>query len=218
MAWQEQKMALLACFLRGLTGVRCLWPHARASRRQSIYYANHTSHLDALLIWACLPRAARMRTRPVAAADYWNKSRMRRFFALEIFNAVLVPRPAEHFSREDAQRSLAPLHAALEQGDSLIFFPEGTRNKGEARLLPFKNGLHRLAQAHPDVDLVPVWLDNLNRVLPKGQWLPLPLLCSLIMGEALPPCATGEHHKLFLRRAAAALLDLAPSRAELSTS
>ncbi|MCR7555534.1 1-acyl-sn-glycerol-3-phosphate acyltransferase, partial [Pseudomonas aeruginosa] len=105
---------------------------------------------------------------------------------------------------------LEPLDRALDGGDSLIIFPEGTRNlDDEVKLLPFKSGIYHLSLAHPDVELVPVWLANLNRVMPKGRMLPLPLLCTLSFGK--PLVATAEEGKeAFLERARMALLDLAP--------
>lgn len=208
-AWQESQKALLACALRLLSGVRCLWRRP-PSARQAVYYANHTSHLDALLVWACLPDAARRRARPVAAGDYWRRKGLREYLAADVFNVVFVER-AGGFNRAAARTALEPLHAALDRGDSLILFPEGTRNRSEAKLLPFKSGLYRIARAYPQVALVPIWLENLNRMLPKGAWLPLPLLCSLIMGEALPPVEPGESRRDFLQRAEAALLSLSPS-------
>ena len=99
--------------------------------------------------------------------------------------------------------------AALDEGASLIFFPEGTRNTTEARLLQFRSGLYRIAMARPHVELVPVWIENLNRVMPKGEIIPIPLLCTVTFGGPVRP-VEGEDMPAFLTRARASLLALAP--------
>src|SRR5690606_33327525 len=106
---------------------------------------------------------------------------------------------------------LQAINQALAQGDSLIFFPEGTRNLAEG-LLPFKSGLFHLHKAHPDVELVPVWISNLNRVMPKGRVLPLPLLCTLSFGGPLE-VVEAETKQNFLQRSSNALRALAPEEA-----
>ncbi|PAT36936.1 lysophospholipid acyltransferase family protein [Vandammella animalimorsus] len=212
---------------KALTGARSLWLGCAPVPQQRIYYANHTSHSDFVLLWASLPPLLRKRTRPVAGADYWLQGRLRRYIIDRVFHGVLVERngngaghggngghdghgaaaaPAEAAAapRPDA---LQPLKAALEAGDSLILFPEGTRNMGEG-LLPFKSGLYHLAQAYPEVEIVPVWLGNLNRVMPKGALIPLPLLCTVHFGAPLQ-LLPGEEKQDFLLRARQALLHLA---------
>uniref|UniRef100_UPI00106B4E28 lysophospholipid acyltransferase family protein n=1 Tax=Pseudomonas aeruginosa TaxID=287 RepID=UPI00106B4E28 len=189
-----------------ITGLRSLWLGTTPIPKQRIYYANHSSHGDFVLLWASLPPEVRRRTRPVAGADYWNKAGLRSYVINKVFNGVLVDR-----QRSEANANpLEPLDRALDGGDSLIIFPEGTRNlDDEVKLLPFKSGIYHLSLAHPDVELVPVWLANLNRVMPKGRMLPLPLLCTLSFGK--PLVATAEEGKeAFLERARMALLDLAP--------
>ncbi|MES2820193.1 MAG: lysophospholipid acyltransferase family protein [Pseudomonadota bacterium] len=189
---------------RAVTGARSLWLGCAPLPRQRIYYANHSSHGDFVLLWASLPPQLRRRTRPVAGADYWLKGGLRRYLINRVFNGVLIDR-----ERRDAHSNpLQPLLDALENGDSLILFPEGTRNQEEG-LLPFKSGLYHLARACPEVEVIPVWIDNLNRVMPKGRLLPLPLLCSLSFGA--PLAAAAEQNKEdFLTEARAALLALMP--------
>ncbi len=190
---------------RLLTGARALWLGCTAHPVQRLYYANHSSHGDFVLLWASLPQALRRHTRPVAGSDYWLNGNLRRFLIRDVFNAVLVDRE----QRSPQANPMQSMLDALEQGDSLIIFPEGTRNLTEEQLLPFKSGLFRLAQAMPEVEVVPVWIANLNRVMPKGRALPLPLLCTLSFGAPLERIA-GEDKTAFLDRARNALLALAP--------
>lgn len=172
---------------------------------QRIYFANHSSNGDFVLIWTVLPPALRRQTRPVAALDYWLTSPLRAFIGREVFNAVLIDRRPEARTEDP----VAQMVAALDAGASLILFPEGQRNATDAPLLPFKSGLYHLAKARPTVDLVPVWIANLNRVMPKGEVIPVPLLCTLTFGAPLR-IDPDEPKEVFLTRATAALLALQP--------
>jgi 1-acyl-sn-glycerol-3-phosphate acyltransferase len=169
--------------------------------RQRIYFANHTSHLDFVLVWAALPKRLRVFTRPVAARDYWEKG-VKRYLALNVFNAVLVDR----VRTEASANPLDILLDGLGQRHSLIIFPEGTRGDG-ATLGEFKSGLFRLGKARPDVELVPVYIDNLNRVLPKGEFAPVPMLASVSFGAPMR-IGDGEDKNDFLERARNAILEL----------
>ena len=191
---------------RLLTGARALWLGSTAQATQRLYYANHSSHGDFVLLWASLPPELRKRTRPVAGADYWQKPGVRSFLINKVFNGVLVDR-----ERKEGANPLQAMLDALDGGDSLIIFPEGTRNLGDEPLLSFKSGLYHLAQARPDVELVPVWIANLNRVMPKSRSLPLPLplLCSVSFGAPMS-IEKDEDKDAFLQRARLALLELAP--------
>jgi 1-acyl-sn-glycerol-3-phosphate acyltransferase len=195
--------------LRGLarviTGVRPRFAGGRLLPEPSIYYANHTSHGDFVLIWTVLPPSIRAVTRPVAGADYWQNGRLRRYVADNVLDAVLI----ERGKLDRTSDPTAPVLAALDAGASVIIFPEGTRNTTDAPLLPFKAGLYRLAEARPAVPLVPVWIENVCRVMPKGELLPLPLLCSVTFGPGLTLDQT-ERRPLFLERARSALLALRP--------
>jgi hypothetical protein len=192
---------------RLLTGARALWLGCTPQPVQRLYYANHSSHGDFVLLWASLPDELRRRTRPVAGADYWQRDGLRRYLINKVFNGVLIDR--ERATPE--ANPLQPMLDTLEQGDSLILFPEGTRNL-EDGLLPFKSGLYHLTRLRPDIELVPVWIANLNRVMPKGRALPLPLLCTLSFGTPLEHLQD-ENKQAFLERARNALLALAPEEA-----
>lgn len=205
MAFEQLTAALICGFAKAVTGVRAVWRGSEPLPRQRIYFANHTSHGDFVLIWAVLPPALRRLTRPVARADYWQGGALRRFIAERVFRGVLISPTA---GRHHVLNPLEQMNHALAAGDSLIVFPEGTRNTAGG-LLPFKSGLYHLAKAHPEVELIPVWIENLGRVMPKGALIPIPLLCSLSFGQPLQREAD-EGKAAFLERARASMLLLAP--------
>ena len=194
---------ILILVVRVLVGASPRWIGSAPSEAQRIYFANHSSHIDTIALWASLPPDLRAKTRPVAAADYWNKGGFKTYLAVRALNAVFIDR-----SRSDANADpLQPLADALEKGYSLILFPEGTRS---SQPLPsrFKSGLFRLAQRFPHVELVPVYLENLNRSMPKGALLPVPLICTVRFGSAIPH-VEDEEMGTFLERARQAVVDLA---------
>lgn len=194
---------ILVAITRLLVGAHGRWIHSRPTPAQRIYFANHTSHLDTLALWAALPPALRATTRPVAARDYWGHGGLRGFIADRGFRAVYIERDRAQCDGDPLQ----PLCDALDAGDSLILFPEGTRSQ-EALPLPFKAGLFHLAQRHPSVELVAVYLDTLHRAMPKGSLLPVPLTCSVRFGRALA-LQPDESKESFLQRAHAAVVELA---------
>lgn len=194
----------VAAFARLVTGVRGEWRGCAPDTRRRVYFANHRSHADFVLIWTVLPAPLRRLTRPVAGADYWLKGRLRTFIGQRVFRAVLIDR---HPVNRDAD-PIAIMATALDQNSSLILFPEGTRNTSEEPLLPFKSGLYHLARARPDVELVPVWIENLNRVMPKGEFVPIPLLCTVTLGAPIV-IGADEAKTAFLERSRNALLALA---------
>lgn len=186
--------AVLSLAAKLLSGATVRWFECQPDPCQRVYFANHTSHLDALILWASLPRQIREVTRPVAAKDYWNKDFLRRYMA-QTFNALLI-------DRDEIKVHNSPIDLMIrEMGSdfSLIVFPEGTRNTGE-EMQEFKSGLYHLSRKRPDLELMPVYIDNLNRVLPRGEFLPVPLLSSITIG---PPIwlEPKENKNDFLKRA-----------------
>ena len=177
---------------------------------QRIYLANHSSHLDFIVLWAALPPELRRRTRPVAAKDYWEKTRLRRYLSLEVYRAILIER--EHVSLHN--NPITQIAEAMGECDSVILFPEGTRGSGEA-MGAFKSGIYHLAKNKPALECVPVYLENLNRVLPKGEFLPLPILSSIALGEPLF-LQEGEGKTAFLERLRAAVAELGGEKAGCS--
>jgi 1-acyl-sn-glycerol-3-phosphate acyltransferase len=179
--------AVLCGLARILTGVTVRGAVPEPSDlRTFVFYANHSSHLDAVVLWLSLPPQIRARTRPVAARDYWDRDGLRRHLATEVLQALLIDRGKTRAEGRSAAQlaveALDSMATALEQGSSLILFPEGTRGSGE-ELAPFRSGLYRLAKKRPATSFVPVFLENLNRILPKGEFLPVPVLGSAFFGE-----------------------------------
>jgi 1-acyl-sn-glycerol-3-phosphate acyltransferase len=198
----------LAAVCRLIAGATIEWrcdPYATAQR---IYFGNHSSHLDFIVIWSALPPSRRRHARPVAGRDYWEQGRVRRYLAGEVFRAVLVDRRSASDGNATQHARAAVEQMAREMGyhDSLIVFPEGTRS-ASGELGPFRSGLYHLSRARPDAELVPVHLENLNRILPKGEALPVPMVSRVTFGPVLP-MRVGEQKEAFLGRARTALLQL----------
>ena len=201
----------IAFACRAVAGSTVEWRCDAFSNAQRIYFANHSSHLDFIVIWSALPPTMRTRLRPVAGRDYWDRGAIRRRLARDVFGAVLVDRCREDSNKVDAARD-AIRRMAQEMGSrrSLIVFPEGTRSiDGEIGV--FKSGLYHLWRAKPNAELIPVYLENLNRILPKGEVLPVPMLSRVVFGPAVQCDAEQPKHR-FLDAARRALLQLRPAR------
>lgn len=194
----ETALTLLARFL---SGVSVRWVDCQPDTCQRVYFANHTSHIDVILVWSALPYRVRRLTRPVAAKDYWSKGWIRPRLA-KVYNAMLIDRKAIKVHQSPVQLMLDQMG----QEYSVILFPEGGRQSGE-RVGEFKSGLYYLAKKRPDLELVPVYLNNMNRVLPREEYLPVPLLSSCTFG---PPIwlEDGEGKNDFLARARDAVMKL----------
>jgi len=193
---------LIVTLVKLISGANVRWTGCSPTARQRVYFANHTSHLDAAVIWASLPTEVRALTRPVAARDYWVKGKLRPYLATKVFNAVLIER--EKVSAHD--NPLDRLDEALGRDHSLIIFPEGSRSlTGE--IGAFKSGIYHLAKRRPDVEFVPVLIDNLSRILPKGEFLAVPLLSSVSFGTPMQ-LKIDETKQAFLERARSAVMNL----------
>ena len=184
-------IVLLAKLFSGFT-VR--WVDCQPDTCQRIYFANHTSHLDAVVLWSALPKEIRAVTRPVAAKDYWTSGWIKPHMATS-FNALLI-------DRKEIKVHRSPIDIMIEEmGDiySLIVFPEGGRSSGE-EMGDFKSGLYYMGKKRPDLELVPVYIDNVNRILPRGEVLPVPLLSCITIGTPIF-LEAGEPKHAFLKRA-----------------
>jgi len=193
--------SILATAAQIVAGSTVRWAGCAPSEEQRIYIANHSSHLDFIVLWSYLPPWLRRRTRPVAARDYWARDVIRRYLAARVFNAVLIDRaaspgtPAGQLGRQAVDQMIE----ALGDQHSLILFPEGTRGSGD-EVAPFRSGLFHLCRAKPQVAVVPVYLENLNRILPKGHLLPVPILSRITFGTPLR-LQPDETKDAFLQRA-----------------
>ncbi|HHY6926151.1 TPA: lysophospholipid acyltransferase family protein [Burkholderia ambifaria] len=203
--WQRD---FLLSIVRLVAGAYPVWHQAPPSPTQKIYFSNHTSHIDTLAILAALPRDVRAVVRPVAARDYWDSSDLKRHIARKLLNVVLIDRHRENGGNPRGGHPLDPVRDALRQGHSIIIFPEGTRG-ADVLPQPFKSGLFHLATEFPDVALVPVYLENLQRIMPKGAIWPVPLICKVHVG-ANDALGAGEDKPTFLTRMRDAIVALAP--------
>lgn len=215
---------ILAATARLVAGGTVLWID-KPNPSPHIYIANHSSHLDFILLWSVLPADVRGKTRPVAARDYWDHG-VRRYFADNVFHALLIDRGrgaaallpiAEELPRgtsaaaqaadstnansgiHQANHAIEMMVSALDAGSSLILFPEGTRDQS-GQMGKFRSGLYYVCSERPSIPVVPVHLANLNRILPKGALLPAPLLSRIVMGPELL-LQSGETKEDFLERA-----------------
>lgn len=201
---KQVTVPVLAAIAKILSGATVRWIDCEPDTCQRIYFANHTSHLDALVLWASLPKKIRNLTRPVAAVDYWQGGPVRRYMAT-VFNVLLI-------DRKKIKVHNSPIDMMIREignSNSLIVFPEGSRNPS-GEMGEFKSGLFHLAKKRPDLELVPVYIDNLNRVMPKGEFLPVPLLSCISIGAPIW-LESGETKAEFLNRARESVLKMKES-------
>ena len=193
----------ICAFIRFFTGVQVRWIGIEPKPIQRIYFANHTSHLDCMVLLSVLPANVRKLVRPAAAADYWKANPVRLWFSQRVLHVIAI----ERTKLTRVNNPITTLVKALDDGSSLLIFPEGGRNDQDA-LNEFKCGSYHLSKERPDVELVPVYIDNANRILPKGEFIPIPFVCSVTFGAPMH-LETGEPKQVFLDRAKQAVQKLA---------
>lgn len=181
---------ILAGVAKILTGASGVWVENQPNKKQRIYFANHTSNLDTIIIWSALPANLRSTTRPVAAKDYWNQPGVRQHIATKELNVVFVERNKETRTEDP----LNPLRQALNEGYSLIIFPEGKRNPD---VIPgeFKSGIYHLKQEYPNIEFIPVYLENVSKTFPRGALFPLPIICKAFFGKEINFTLSMEDNK-----------------------
>lgn len=146
----------------------------------AIICANHNSHLDTLVLMTIFPWQLLAKLRPVAAAEYFLKNPLLAWFALQIIGII----PLERNKSRQTEHPLAKCSEALELGEMLIIYPEGSRGEPES-IASFQSGIAHLAKRHPDVPIYPVFIYGLGKVLPKGEKVLVPFFCDVAIGEPI---------------------------------
>lgn len=146
----------------------------------AIIAANHNSHLDTLTLLSLWPLSKVYQVRPAAAADYFLSNRAMAWFSLNIIGIV----PIDRTRQQKESDPLADMSAILDQGEILLLFPEGSRGTPEERS-EFKSGVSRLAELHPEVPIVPVFMYGLGKSLPRGDFLLVPFFADVLIGDWL---------------------------------
>jgi 1-acyl-sn-glycerol-3-phosphate acyltransferase len=193
---------LLRPFLGVFIGLRVSGREHLPGRDPFILVANHSSHLDTAALLSLFPIGRLRRIRPCAAADYFERTRVVSFLSRTFFNVLPIRRSAIH----GADNPMARMREALERGESLLLFPEGTRGRGPD-LAAFKPGLAHLAEEFPEIPIVPAFLTNMGRALPRGEFIPVPFFCEVRIGPPLRPRGTRAEMLAAVRAAVEALRD-----------
>ena len=147
----------------------------------AIVVANHNSHLDTLVLMSLYPLSQIHKIRPVAAADYFLKNKLLAWFSLNIIG--IIPMQRKHI--RDTSVLFSQCHRALDDGDILLLFPEGSRGKPE-QLSDLKRGVHHLIKSRETLKVVPVMMHGLGKALPKGEKIFVPFNCDVVVGDAIP--------------------------------
>ena len=144
----------------------------------AIIVANHNSHLDTLVLLTLFPLRCLHRIRPVAAADYFLKNRFLAWFSLNIMNII----PLERKNVRQREQLFKGVYEALDRGELIILYPEGTRGEPE-QIQRFKSGLYHLIKERPKTPIIPIFLHGLGKALPKGDFVLVPFFCDVFIGE-----------------------------------
>ncbi len=172
---------LMPLLLR-LVGVKTLRKPNFKEVKQFIIVANHNSHVDTMVLLSSLPISLLKRTHPVATATYFGKKKWLELLSNLFVNTVLIKRREEKTPETNQEKALERLMKKLEQGHSLILFPEGSRGEPE-QMQAFRKGIGVLLQKFPNIPFIPVYLKGMGKILPKGSILPVPYDAQVYFGE-----------------------------------
>jgi len=192
-------------FLALFVGLRVRGREHLPARDPFLLIANHSSHLDAVVLLSLLPGARLKRVHAVAAADYFERNRVVGALTRTLFHTLPIDRNARSPEADPRPRMLE----VLDRGDSLLLFPEGTRGTGPD-IGRFRTGIAWLAERRPDIPVVPVYLENLHRALPKGELFPVPFFCGVRIGPPLHPVGDRDAILAMLENAVRALREDGP--------
>ena len=169
-------------FLALFTGMRVKGRGNLPGHHPFILIANHSSHLDTVSLLNLFPLRQLPCIHPVAAADYFERNKFISWLSKTLFNILPIARKG--ITREN--NPVEAMKRALGNRRSLLVFPEGTRSRdGEPK--PFRSGIARVIKENPAVPVIPCFLTNMWKSLPKGEWLPVPFICEIAIGEKIFP-------------------------------
>ncbi len=171
-------LIVMRLFLRVIVGVKLIRKEALKKQKQFIIVSNHNSHIDTMALMSSLSFNQLPKTHPVAAGDYFGGSPIKAFFSKLFTNAILIRRTKDGGSENPIEQ----MSQALNEGKSLILFPEGSRGEPE-KMQQFKKGIGVLLQKHPNVHYLPVYMSGMGKVLPKGEKLLVPFDSYVLFGE-----------------------------------
>lgn len=162
-------------------GLNVRYPQRLPKKGPAILVANHTSHIDTLILMSLFPLKTILEIQPIAAKDYFYKTNFRSWVSTNLIGIIPIEREPEKFSRI---HPFAPATEALKEGKIVIIYPEGTRGNSDS-IGEFKNGVAHLAKQNPEVPVIPIYIHNPDMVLPKGDGFLVPFICDVFIGEKL---------------------------------